>query len=99
MEKEIVPIKFSKNIKGLIFWIVALLGLSAIFQEEIKIGLEVILSLAAIILFIGLTYLILIKITEFERLINKIEQKFIREKDLNKIRTDIKSIKLTLNKK
>ena len=100
MKKEISSTKFSKSIKDLIFWIVALLGLSTIFQEEIKrIGLEVILSLAAIILFIGLTYLIIIKITELEGLINEIKQKFIREKELNKIRKDVEALKLIIHKK
>ncbi|MEK6859699.1 MAG: hypothetical protein AABX54_02690 [Nanoarchaeota archaeon] len=93
-------VKFTKKIGNFLFWITALLGLSALFQEEIrKIGLEVILTIAAVILVAGFTYLIIIKIAEFENLICKIEQKFIREKDLSKIRTDIKALKLILSKK
>jgi len=93
-------VKFSKKISNFLFWIVALLGLSFLFQEEIKkIGLEIILVLAAIILFGGFTYLIIVHISELEKRINDIEEKFIRERDLNKIKADIKAIKLIINKK
>lgn len=77
----------------------ALLGLSALFQQEInKIGIEVILVISAIILVAGLTYLIIITITEFENSIKEIEQKFIREKELNKIRKDVEALKLIIRK-
>lgn len=93
-------VKFSKKVSSFLFWVVALLGLSFLFQEEIeKIGKEYILILAAIILFAGFTTLIILKITEFENIINQIEQKFIREKELNNMREDIKALKLVVNKK
>jgi len=91
--------RFSKRINNLTFWVVALLGLGTLFQEEIKkIGINLILSLSAVILIMGFTTLIILTINEFEKKIKNIEQKFIREKDLNKIRTDIKSLKLIINK-
>lgn len=93
-------VKFSKRIANLLFWIITLLGLSALFYQEIRrIGLEIILAIAAVILIAGFVFLVIIKITEFENLVYKIEQKFIREKDLNKIRTDINALKLILLKR
>ncbi len=86
--------RFSKRLSNLIFWIVTLLGLSYLFQEQIKnIGIEIILVIAAVILFIGLTYLIILKITEFERAIEGIEQKFIRQKELENIREELNLLK------
>ena len=91
--------KFAKSIGKFLFWIIALLSLSALFQEEIKqMGVGVILGTIAVILIAGFTYMIIIKITEFENSLEELEQKFISEKDLNKLRTDINSIKLTLTK-
>jgi len=87
--------KFTKRLSSLIFWVVSLLGLSFLFQEQIeKIGTNTILGISAIILFIGLTYLIIIKITEFENSIRDLRQKFIRENELRDIRQDIAILKL-----
>jgi len=77
-----------------------LLGLSYFFQDEIKnLGIKSILILAMIILFAGFTYLIIIKITEFENSLIYMEEKFIRQKELEEIRTEIKSINKLINNK
>jgi len=91
-------IKFSKKTGSFLFWIVGLLGLSYLFQDQISTTAT--LSISAIILVAGFTYLIIKHVSELENEIKEIKKSFIREKVLKNMMSDLKALKLTmLNKK
>ncbi len=81
----------------MILILVALLSILIILLPEIKT--TDILIMIGLILFISFIALITHPVSKLEEQINKIEEKFIREKDLNKIRKEIEVLKTILLKK
>ena len=90
--------EFLKSLSKIILISITIIGFLALFFNALN---SIFISLVAltILILIAFTFLMIYYINSLENKITKIEQKFIREKDLNKIRTDIEAIKLTITKK
>lgn len=82
---------YLKKLSNLIVYIVTLLGVLALIEKRIDpLVLAIIIE---IILLGGFIFLTLSHILNLERKIRDVEQKFIRAKELEDIRNDIKLLK------
>lgn len=89
--------KFLRITADILLGFVAILGI--INYLPLKIEKIDLLAISIVVLFILFITLMIKHISGLERKINIIEQKFIREKDLSKIKVDIQALKLNLQTK
>ena len=89
--------KYLKRLANFIVYVVTLLGILAIIEKKIDpLALTIIIE---VILLVGFIFLTLSHISQLEKQIENIEQKFIRAEELKDMRKDIEAIKLILLKK
>ncbi len=86
--------KFLKKFSNFIVYVVTLLGIFAIFSKEIEPFY--ILVVSVLIIFGGFVTLLITHISKLEKKIRIIGKKFIKQKELESIRADIKSLKLSI---
>ena len=94
MKKE--SSNFLKKIANLIVYIVTLLGIFSLTSK--RLDPEILLTSTFIILFAGFIFLVIAHVQELEKKIKEIETKFISEKRLNKLETNIKALNLKVIK-
>lgn len=82
---------FLKKFSNFIVYIVTLLGIFALTEK--KIDSLYLATAITLIIFGGFVYLLINHISKIEKKITLIEQKFIRQKELEEIRIGIKLIK------